>query len=313
MNRLPRLVFAAAAVAVLATEAAQPRPLPEPPALAEQLRELNAQSRKLYGSAKPEALARNLPVIVDNGDGLTLHRCGRPPETATLHRPVYDDLKAVAHVPLGVFGLLVFRTDRPLDDTARRELDDVCRRIEPVQAALTAQPGSAFGGDLDRQKRILAGSLQFLKDAAQAGTVSAAGLRQFARGMGPELLANADRAAADHLDRLHEQVSRWRSQMTKEEWGQVRVVVIGTQTARADQAATQYYLKLLHEPAVGARVVYAEMIFRGDTPEEKGLELLKTRLLDRMAAEAFFGDDQRLFRDLLADGARKHLAGMKLE
>jgi hypothetical protein len=311
MTHVARLLIAALAVACVTTRT--DRPAAEPIPLADQLRELNAHCRRLYGSAKPEVLERSLPLIVDGGDELVLHRRGRLPETVAIRRTAHDSLKSIGHVSLAVFGLLAFHTDRPLDDAARREIDEFRRRLEAVQAALAAAPADAFGGELERQRRIVAAALQFLNDVARAGTASADDLRRYARGTGPDLLANVDRAAADQLDRVHEQVSRWRKEMPAEEWAAVRVAVIGTQPARAENLATQYYLKLLKQPEVGDRVVYAEQIFRGETPQEKALELVKTRLLDRMAAEAFFGDPQRLFRDLLADGARKHLATMTLE
>jgi hypothetical protein len=65
----------------------------------------------------------------------------------------------------------------------------------------------------------------------------------------------------------------------------------------------QYFLRLLHEPAEGGRVVYAETLWE----ESQAMDLLGTHLLDGSVGEAFFGDYMRMHRDLLGDAAKQYL------
>jgi hypothetical protein len=72
---------------------------------------------------------------------------------------------------------------------------------------------------------------------------------------------------------------------------------------RQDLVVTQYFLRLLHEPAEGGRVVYAESLW----DEPKALDLLGTHLLDGNVGEAFFSDYLRMHRDLLGEAASQYL------
>ena len=72
---------------------------------------------------------------------------------------------------------------------------------------------------------------------------------------------------------------------------------------REKLVVTQYFLRLLHEPAEGRRVVYAESLWQ----EPQALDLLGTHLLDGSVGEAFFGDYMRMHRDLLGDAAGEYL------
>ena len=72
---------------------------------------------------------------------------------------------------------------------------------------------------------------------------------------------------------------------------------------REDLVVTQYFLRLLHEPREGRRVVYAESLWE----EPKALDLLGTHLLDGSVGEAFFGDYMRMHRDLLGAAASQYL------
>ena len=88
----------------------------------------------------------------------------------------------------------------------------------------------------------------------------------------PERVAEATRA---QLDATHAQVSAWRRELGPEEWGQLRVLIIGPHMPREDLVVTQYFLRLLHEKGEGRRVVYAE----SPRDEKQALELLRTHLL----------------------------------
>ena len=69
-----------------------------------------------------------------------------------------------------------------------------------------------------------------------------------------------------------------------------RSIVIAMETAGADE-----------------RVTYGENI----GTEEEALALAGTRHLDKAIAQAFFGDEKRLQRDVLGDAAKRCLEQMK--
>ncbi len=95
--------------------------------------------------------------------------------------------------------------------------------------------------------------------------------------------------------------------MPAEEWGRLRVVVIGSQMPRRDNAAVQYFSRLLGEGGEGRRLVYAEALY----DEGRALNLLGTHQLDREVGAAFFGDPGRMERDLLGAAAAEYLRTLK--
>jgi len=120
--------------------------------------------------------------------------------------------------------------------------------------------------------------------------------------MRPLVLASAEAAAKAQLDGLHALVTKWRQELGPA-WSHADVVVLGPKQPRPGNVQYEYFKRAMGRGAEGKRLWYAEGVFDRDG----GLTLLGTILLDRGASIAFFADPARLERDLLADGAQKHL------
>ncbi|MCK6451572.1 MAG: hypothetical protein L6R19_12065 [Alphaproteobacteria bacterium] len=132
---------------------------------------------------------------------------------------------------------------------------------------------------------------------------SADALDAYAGALGPLLLANATDAARAQLDGLHAPVQRWRARMADEEWRRLFVLVMGGRQPREGNLAFSYFVQAMGPQAAGRRLIYAENL---RTPED-ALALLATIVVDRRVGTAFFDDDTRMERDLLADAAQEHL------
>jgi hypothetical protein len=261
----------------------------------------NAASRAQYARARSEALARVGPVIeVYEGDKVVLVRDGRRTEER-FDPPASPNLKAVAHVPLGVWAALDLAGDDPIPDGRAVELRAYRDAIAAARASLV--PGEFPPSSLERQFRMLDASIAILDAAAKRRVVVRSELDAFARRMAPLMLANAREAARGEIDMLHAIVSRWRTQVSTPDWARLHVVIMGVHMARDGELAQQYFIRALGEPGEGRRVVYAEGIF----DEAKALDVLATHLIDGRAGTAFFGYDLRMHRDVLADAAREYL------
>ena len=277
------------------------------PGPADPLVALNDRFHEAYRRARLERLAKGGPIVVVGLDRLVLVRRGNRAEVP-FPPAVYQKLKEVAHVPLLTYVMLVGvgSSGEPLDAVRRAEVGHV---RELVAAALEGVDRSGFPGpSLDRQREILGMTAGYLSQVIADGKVQPGSLEDFARRAGPLMLANADDAAKAHLTRLHAQMEAWRRELTAEEWRSLRVVVTSGHMARDREISMQYFARLLGEPAEGHRLIYAE----GLTDESKAIELVGTHLLDGAAASAFFGDEGRLHRDILADGATKALRSISI-
>jgi hypothetical protein len=295
------MIHTLVSVLVAAALAQGAAPAPDPLAAA------NAAARAEYARAKTGLVARTTPVIlVYEGDHVVLIRNGARVERRFV--PASDaDLKAVDHVPLGVFAALSALDDGPVPADRLKDLMGFRDAIAAARAAVDARGFAP--ATLERQRRILDASTAALDAVLTSREVRRADTARYARQMGPLVLANVSEAARAQLEGLHAVVSAWRREMTPDEWRALRVVVVGVHMAREGELATQYFLRALGETGEGRRVVYAEGLWE----EPRALDLLGTHLLDGSVGAAFFGDDLRMHRDVLGDAARVYLDELAIE
>jgi hypothetical protein len=278
---------------------AQTMPAPAGPVQPAALTALNDAFRAAYADAKRRVLAASGPTLIVKGDNFSLLRDGRRVE-ANVGTPIYDPVKTIAHIPLAIYVTLT-PGDGAIDDDRLKTLNGLRELIPPAERSLDTLKLPAV--TLARQKQIVAYSLGFLDTLASGRTFARAALVAFARRMAPLVMENVAEATRAQLDATHAQVSAWRSDLSPREWSQMHVLIIGPHMPREGLVVTQYFLRLLHEPREGRRVVYAESLWQ----EPQALDLLGTHLLDGGVGEAFFSDDMRMHRDLLGDAAKQYL------
>jgi hypothetical protein len=260
---------------------------------------LNDAFRAAYTDAKTRVLASSGPTLIVDGDNFALLRDGLRVE-ANVGAPLYDPVKTIAHIPLAIYVTLT-PGDGAVDDDRLKTLAGLRQLIPPAERSLDTLKLSA--ATLARQKQIVAASLAFLDDVTGRRKFVRSLLLAFTRGMAPLVMENVTEATRAQLDATHAQVSAWRRDLSPQEWNQLHVLIIGPHMPREDLVVTQYFLRLLHEPREGRRVVYAESLWK----EPQALDLLGTHLLDGSVGEAFFGDYMRMHRDLLGDAASQYL------
>ena len=288
-------ILLASAAALAAQSMTAPTGPVQPPALTA----LNNAFRAAYAGAKTRVLAASTPTLIVSGDNLSLLRNGQRLE-ANVGTPIYDPIKTISHIPLAIYVTLT-PGDGPIDDDRLNTLANLRKLIRPAEASLDTL--KLFAATLARQKQIISASLAFLDDVTARRTSTRSQLLAFTHRMAPLVMHNVTEAAHAQLDAVHAQVSAWRRDLDPKEWSQLHVLIIGPHMPRQGLVVTQYFLRLLHEPAEGRRVVYAESLWE----EPKALDLLGTHLLDGGIGEAFFGDYMRMHRDLLGDAASQYL------
>ena len=276
-----------------------------PPAPADPLVALNERFHDDYRKARVERLAEAGPVVLVGFNSLALIR-GKDRAEVPFPPAIYHKLKEVAHVPLLTFVMLSGTEGRPLDPVRLAEVRHV---RDLVEAALATIDRAGFPtSSIDRQREILRSTRAYLLAVLEAGKAPPDALDAYAKTLAPLMLANADDAAEAHLTLLNGQMEAWRREMTPDEWRSMHVLVMSVHMARDREIAMQYFSKLLGEPTEGHRLIFAEGLF----DESKAIDLLGTHLLDGGASVAFFGDEMRLHRDLLADGATKALRSLTI-
>ena len=267
---------------------------------------LNNAFRVEYNRAKAQALSKIGPLIITEGSNAVLVQNGRRTEAEILP-PIYQALKAVAHIPFAVFLMFDQSDFQPLSDARVSELRDYRKLIVDARKSLSTRGLS--DAQLQRQQEIVGESRAFLNGAIEKRQVSRKELDDFAHKMSPLLLANVDEATKAELNELHSHVMKWRHKLSEDEWQKLQVLIMSAHMPRTQEVTVQYFERALNEPFEGRRIVYAEGLY----DEPKAMDLLGTHILDGSAGEAFFGDFMRMHRDLLSDAAAAYIKTLNFD
>lgn len=280
----------------------------------DELYELNRLFLGSYKARRAVVKSTVQPLIVANFDTLTFTWKGVTVTNEVIPE-IYHSLKAVAHVPIGLFFKLQ-PVARPgggvIPATVAAELQAYRDQIAATTPAL-AKAGFT-PPQRARQEEIFRRSLAFCDDLKRTGKLAPAELQAFSRALGPALLANAGEAAIVQLTATHAVVMQWRQRVPPERWCELTVVVPGPQTPRRLNLFIQYFARVLGEPGhhlgyplESRHLIYAEHLLPGRDP----LDLMATTFMDGDASEAFFGDRWLMSRDLLADAVTRELRHLK--
>src|SRR5947207_15274125 len=143
---------------------------------------LNNAFRGEYSRAKTEALSKVGPLIIVEGSHIVLVRNGKRTE-AQIQPPMYQALKAVAHIPFAVFLMFDQSDFGELTEERVAELRNYRKLIVNAQSSLGDTGFS--DSQLQRQKKIIDDSLAFLDAAIENRQVQKRALDDFARRMTP--------------------------------------------------------------------------------------------------------------------------------
>ncbi len=267
---------------------------------ADPLLDLNQAFREAYASCRQKLVERSGPVIVVEGDNLVLLHDGKRRE-AKMVPDIYHTLKAVSHVPLAIYVMLLPFEDAGLNEECLAGLRAYRERVALAEPSMKKRGLSEEA--LLRQQEIIRVALHFLDSVIDKKQVTANELRKFTGDLGKKLLANAVDAAHGELDALDKQIHAWRAALPSNDWKKLHVVVMGSALPRKGNLAVQYFAHLLNERGEGTRIVYAESVFE----ETRAVNLLGTHILDTRIGSSFFDDAERMHRDLLADAACEYL------
>jgi hypothetical protein len=262
---------------------------------------LNARFHADYDGARQQAHERH-PILVAYADSLVLLAYGRRRQM-TFTPPLFHALKAVAHAPIALYAALQPLAPGPLPAPARRQLAALVTRARRA----TDELGATAGCDRALAERLaatVARVIDFAEQRLAAGSHDPPALARFAAAIGPALLDATRDATRLQLDALDAAARALLAELDPAGREQLEVVVAGAHQARVRSLAMQYFQRLLDEPpGAERRLAYAE----GVTDEGEAVALVGTRRLDRDIARAFFGDPERLQRDILGDAAAELL------
>ncbi|HEY0465736.1 MAG TPA: hypothetical protein VGC79_16095, partial [Polyangiaceae bacterium] len=230
---------------------------------------------------------------------LALHQQNQR-QSAAYSRASFATAKSAAHIAVALFALTCPES-KPANSRA-----GVARLLAHITAALDVAErpnAAAVDVEINALLQCCLGFAQVARDQAPPERLRA----EFASDAGPRILRITELATCEQIAGLHEAVETILSTLSARDQAELQVVVVGDHQARARSLGMQYFKRRFREqPGVDVRITYGENI----SDEEEAISLVATRRLDKRIAQAFFGDEHRLQRDVLGDAAKRCLDEM---
>jgi hypothetical protein len=270
------------------------------------LAQVDRAFRSVYGRAMRESLASGPAALLVLGDRMVLYRGGNRSEVPLLP-PIFNEMKTVSHIALGLFAMLTLSDGKPLDQA---HLDELSRFRTQIVAAQEAIASVELSGEQSaRQKQILDAALALVDRALAQKSIPPTDLDAFCARMEPLVLANVADAVTAYLNEINQRVAEILTLIPAREHDDLTVLVTGVHQARIDNAAVQYFERLLGNPPVlDQRVIYAENV----KDEAGALQLLGGHLMDQRVGTAFFDDPLYMNSDLFGRAAKQLVPKMSL-
>lgn len=259
----------------------------------------NRVFHEAYRGAR-DGVRHQAPILVVLSDELALHYQGQR-RAWPYSQPAFALAKSAAHIAVALFSLTCVEVGPAQREAGVRGL------CEHIAAALDTPGGPSSSPLRSEIQALLERCLGFARVASEQAPAEE--LRaEFAGDVGPRILRITELATDEQIAGLHAAAEAAWQALAPADQGELQVVVVGDHQARARNLGMQYFTRRFNErPGADLRVTYGENI----DDEEEAISLVATRRLDKRIARAFFGDENRLQRDVLGDAAQRCLERMK--
>lgn len=196
--------------------------------------------------------------------------------------PLYDKMKAVAHIPLGIFSIISAYAEYPSLQQWREQLVAYHEQVGRVERHIN---------DLDltpvesgHVHNILSGCLQFMQQTLEQGTFSLERFSQFCHAMGPSIAACQMTAARVQTETMRAQLLAWKEMLGEATWGRLYAVCAAIYTL-SQETAHALIIKSTMSPEQAETQVFTAP---GLNTIDDAKELLARVVGDRVMSETVF-------------------------
>lgn len=148
--------------------------------------------------------------------------------------PLYDKMKAVAHIPLGIFSIISAYAEYPSLQQWREQLVAYHEQVGRVARHLNdLDLPTVESGHVDN---ILSGCLKFMQQTLEQGTFSLDGFSQVCHTLGPSIAACQMKAARVQTEIMRAQLLAWKEMLGEAAWGRLYAVCAAIYTLSQESA-----------------------------------------------------------------------------
>ncbi len=199
--------------------------------------------------------------------------------------PVYDQVKAICHIPLGIFSIVSAYFEYPVNRQWQPALQDYLGKIQLVRDNLDRLLAVGFTRSACRD--ILDRSLTYMQTVMGGGTLSADTFATYARALTDAIAFCQGQAATDQVDVMTGVLNGWKAMLGEDEWDRMYVVVSAIWTL-SQESAHELIIKATMKPALReTHVIVSEAV-----PTLDDAKTLLGRIVgDRIMSELVFNPD----------------------
>lgn len=147
---------------------------------------------------------------------------------------VYDQVKAICHIPLGIFSIVSAYFEYPANRQWQSALQDYRGKVQLVRDNLDRL--HLVGFMLAACRGILDGSLTYMQAITGNGTLSAETFATYARALTDHIAFCQEQAAKDQVAVMTRVLDSWKAMLGQDEWDKMYVVVSAIWTLSQESA-----------------------------------------------------------------------------
>lgn len=277
-------------------------------------KELRAAFRMAYKNAIEDHKAKLMsasPVITQDLLNMTLWKNGEREDRYRMNTEKYFLMAGTSHPPIAVYSILSKYSIDLLNEQAIGELNDYRKIIARMTAVISESP--LTDKEQENVLLVLEGTDEFIRKIVLSRHTTLDEYKFYVAKVMPAIKDNLVVGAREQLNQFKNQIEFWRTKYPKEDWDNLRVIVMGIHQARDDYALKLFFNWLMREPSYERRVVFAEYqsSISGEdartVAEQQAIELMTKVDFDLEASALILGHPAILQKDVMGPAAKEIL------
>ena len=261
----------------------------------ESIFDVDLHMRRAYADLKSELILKLNPVIIVNNDTkggeYTLIHNGVQESVHPVSQ-VFEMVKSISHVPLGIFSILAPYLKQPSAKGWQCPLQEFAvtleNALENIQQA--NMPAAAETACI----RILSRGLAFIEQSISGGYFTIKSFEKFSASVFDAIGVNMQYASMAQIEGVKELMARWKEKIGEQQWKNLYTVVLSIWTTSVDNQNTVILRTIMDPDNLNTHLIDIPTAEFPDDPVFVALDNLARIVQDNVAAEMVFPTDQEI-------------------
>lgn len=262
---------------------------------------------------KEKSRLNHCPFITQDLLGMTLHINKDLQLRFVMKKDVFKIVAEISHIPL-VLHNIADKNDWQFTENLFAEFTEYQYLLQ--ETANFFEKSNQDSALKERIKNIILISDQYIAEVLESKVIRVDSYVQYALRLRPYMEKNLEDGAKTLIEQFHHQMQTWQTSYPDEQWGCLKVAILGTHDPREGYVLKQYFQWLLKEPGYEKNVIYVEF------PEIKDIISDKTKstrqAIDGLVNNSYqqkiglhlMGEASYMQRDVMSEPAKNILSNI---